>query len=94
MNSQTLLLDPTDEREAVIRSRRAPLGSFSGRTVALLDIGKARGDTFIDRLEERFQKIGVSTKRFTKPTNTRNAPAALAQQIAGEADAVVEALSD
>jgi len=94
MKTETLLLDPTDEREAVVRSRRAPLDSFSGQTVALLDIGKARGDVFINRLEERFEQIGVNTRRYMKPTNTRNAPASLAQEIAGEAHAVVEALSD
>lgn len=94
MKAQTILLDPTDERGADIRARLAPLDSLEGKTVALLDIAKARGDVFLNRLEERLSEQGVGVKRFMKPTNTRNAPADLNQDLAASADAVVEALSD
>jgi hypothetical protein len=94
MREPFVLLDPTAEREAAERARRAPPPSLQGRTVALLDIGKARGDVFIDRLEERLAERGVAVRRYAKPTNTKVAPAALAQTIASECDVVVEALSD
>jgi hypothetical protein len=88
------LLDPTAEREALVRERLAPPPTLEGRTVALLDIGKARGDVFLDRLESRFGERGIAVRRYAKPTNTKVAPAALAQTIASECDVVVEALSD
>ena len=94
MREPFVLLDPTAEREAAERARRTPPPSLQGRTVALLDIGKARGDVFIDRLEERLTERGVAVRRYAKPTNTNVAPAALAQTIASECDVVVEALSD
>ncbi len=90
----TILLDPTAETAAAGRTRRPPLDSLDGRTVALLDIGKARGDTFLDRLEERLAERGIAVKRYAKPTNTKVAPVAVAQAIAAECDVVVEALSD
>ena len=88
------LLDPTSEREAVQRARLAPPASLEGRVVALLDIGKSRGDVFLDRLEARLGERGVRVRRYAKPTNTKVAPTALAQTIASECDVVVEALSD
>ena len=63
-------------------------------TVGLLDIGKARGDAFIDRIESHFATRELAVKRYAKPTNTRTAPADLAQTIAEEVDVVVDALSD
>lgn len=94
MRETFTLLDPTSEREPARRERRAPPESLDGRTVALLDIGKSRGDVFIDRLEERFSERGVRVRRYAKPTNTKVAPTAIAQAIATECDVVVEALSD
>jgi len=88
------LLDPTAEREAAMRARLAPPGSPQGRTVALLDIGKARGNVFLDHLESRLGERGITVRRYAKPTNTKVAPAELAQSIATECDLVVEALSD
>jgi hypothetical protein len=90
----TTLLDPTAERSPVNRPRRAPPPSLDGTAVALLDIGKARGDVFLDRLEVLLGERGIAAKRYKKPTNTRVAPTALAQQIAAECGVVVEALSD
>lgn len=42
--------------------------------MALLDIGKMRGDQFIDRLEVLMNARGVATRRYKKPSNTRVAP--------------------
>lgn len=94
MTESVTLLDPTAELESTRRARLTPPTTLSGRTVALLDIGKARGDVFLDQLESRFAADGVSVQRYVKPTNTRNAPAELSQTLASEVDVVVEALSD
>ena len=94
MNDAMQLLDPTAETAAVRRERRAPPPSLEGLTLGLLDIGKARGNTFLDRLETGFAGRGLAVKRYAKPTNTRTAPVDLAQTIAEEVDVVVDALSD
>lgn len=90
----TLLLDPTGELSPAQRLPLAKPASLAGLTVGLLDISKARGDVFLDRLESLFQSRGVNTLRFKKPTFTKPAPIALIQEIAGKVDVVVEALAD
>jgi len=94
VNDGIQLLDPTAETASVRRERRAPPPSLQGLTLGLLDIGKARGDAFLDRLETHFEGRGLAVKRYAKPTNTRTAPTDLAQTIAEEVDVVVDALSD
>jgi hypothetical protein len=94
MRETFTLLDPTAEREPARRERRAPPASLEGATVALLDIGKARGDVFIDQLGKRLVERGVGVRHYAKPTNTKVAPLEIAQAIATECDVVVEALSD
>jgi len=88
------LLDPTSEQAPTMRPRRAPPNSLAGATVGLLDISKARGDVFLDRLEELLREKGIKVKRYKKPTFTRPAPTALNQQIAAECTVVVEGLAD
>ena len=90
----TVLLDPTSERSPTQRPRLPRPDSTDGLTIGLLDIAKARGDVFLDRLEERLQERGIATKRYKKPTNTRPAPLPLQQQIATEVNLVIEGLSD
>ncbi|MCY3939970.1 MAG: UGSC family (seleno)protein [Gammaproteobacteria bacterium] len=92
--SAITLRDPTAESAAVNRPRQPPPASLDGKTVALLDIGKMRGDEFVDRLEQLFTESKVSTKRYKKPTNTRTAPTEIIQDIVTETDVVVLALSD
>ena len=94
MHDTMQLLDPTAETASVRRERRPPPPSLDGVTLGLLDIGKARGSTFLDRLETHFTGRGLDVKRYAKPTNTRTAPVELAQTIAAEVDVVVDALSD
>ena len=94
MSLETVLLDPTAESGPAARQRRSPPPSLDGSVVALLDIGKSRGDVFLDQLEARLAERGLSVRRYAKPTNTKVAPVALAQQIAQECNIVVEALSD
>lgn len=88
------LLDPTSERSPLKRPRRAPPKSLDGLTVGLLDISKARGDIFLDRVEALLAERGVAVKRYRKPTFTRPAPADLGQKIASEVDVVIEGLAD
>ena len=92
--THTTLLDPTAELQPVERQLRPRLASLSGATVGLLDISKPRGKEFLDEVESLLEEQGATVKRYSKPTFTRVAPAALLQQIGAECDAVVEALAD
>ena len=88
------LLDPTHEREPARRGRLPRLPSLAGVTLGLLDISKARGDVFLDRLATRLAAAGAEVRRYQKPTFTKPAPVDLRQQIAVECGAVIEALAD
>jgi hypothetical protein len=89
-----LLRDPTAEIACTLRPRRPPLETLAGKCVALLDIGKMRGDEFIDRLEVLMNARGIATRRHKKPTNTRTAPIDIIHDITLNCHAVVIALSD
>ena len=88
------LLDPTHERAPAQRERLPRLASLAGVTLGLLDISKARGDVFLDRLAARLTAAGAEVRRYKKPTFTKPAPVDLRQQIAVECGAVIEALAD
>jgi hypothetical protein len=92
--SGRILLDPTSERAPAVRERLPRLESLDGRTIGLLDISKARGDLFLDRIEQRLRERGAEVKRYRKPTFTKPAPVDLRHEIAVDCDAVVEALAD
>jgi hypothetical protein len=77
-----MMRDPTAETASDLRSRAAPLASPAGKTIALMDIGKMRGDEFIDRLEQLCRARGVATHRYKKPTNSRVAPREMIKDIA------------
>jgi hypothetical protein len=94
MTFERLLLDPTAEQAAAERPRLARPRSLDGLTVAVLDISKARGDVFLDRLAERLDARGVAVRRYRKPTVVKPAPTDIQQAIAAEADIVVEGLAD
>ena len=72
----------------------AAAGQLDGLTIGILDIAKARGDVFLNRLGERLGERGIAFKHYAKPTNTRPAPLPLPQQIATEVNLVIEGLSD
>jgi hypothetical protein len=88
------LLDPTNERRATTMERVGRPTSLNGLTVGLLDISKARGDVFLDRLEERLSAMGADVRRFKKPTFTKPAPVDLRHEIAIQCQVVIEALAD
>lgn len=90
----TALRDPTAEASEVKRSRQQPPKTLHDKTVALLDIGKMRGDEFVDRMEQLFAARSITTRRYKKPTNTRTAPVEIIQDIVKDVDIVVIALSD
>jgi hypothetical protein len=88
------LLDPTAELTPTERPRAPRPASLEGVTIGLLDISKARGDVFLDRLEDLLRARGLHTVRFAKPTFTKVAPPELLRRVRGTAGAVVEALAD
>ena len=94
MTTSREYLDPTSERSAVTRPRAPRPATLAGKTIALVDIGKPRGDVFLDQLDTRLQAEGLSTIRFHKPTFTKPAPLDLRQEIAARCDAVIQALAD
>ena len=89
-----LVLDPTSERAPALRARLPRLASLAGRRIGLLDISKARGDVFLNRIEARLRERGADVARYRKPTFTKPAPPDLRQEIAVHCDAAVEALAD
>jgi hypothetical protein len=88
------VLDPTGERAVAERTRLVRPASLEGLTVGLLDISKARGDVFLDRLEQRLTGVGANVKRYRKPTFTKPAPVDLRHEIATQCQVVIEALAD
>lgn len=94
MSHNSVLLDPTGEQTPAHRERVPRPASLAGLTIGLLDIAKARGDVFLDRLQQHLIAQGLTVKRFKKPTFTRVAPIALQQEIAGQCQVVIEALAD
>jgi hypothetical protein len=90
----TVLFDPTNERRLAEMTQCARPKSLAGLTVGLLDISKARGNVFLDRLEQRLIETGATVKRFSKPTFTKPAPVDLRHEIASQCQVVIEALAD
>ena len=89
-----VVLDPTSERRPAKRERVPRPTTLDGLTVGLLDISKARGDVFLDQLEQGLRRRGAQVERYTKPTFTKPAPIDLRHEISVKCDAVVEALAD
>lgn len=94
MSSERVLLDPTAELSPATRELLPRPDSLKGKTVGLLDISKARGNIFLDRIEEKLTEIGADVKRYAKPTFARVAPVDLKQQISTQCNVVIEALAD
>jgi len=90
----TTILDPTGERTVAQRTQLDRPSSLDGLTVGLLDISKARGDVFLDRLEQRLTEVGARVRRYRKPTFTKPAPIDLRHEIASQCQVVIEALAD
>lgn len=89
-----LLLDPTSERRVAERTLLTRPTTLEGQVVGLLDISKARGDVFLNRLAERLTDAGATVMRYRKPTFTKPAPVDLRHEIATQCTLVIEALAD
>jgi hypothetical protein len=87
-------VSPFDDRIRPAEPLAPRLASISGRRVALLDIRKNRGEQFLDRVEALLREAGAVTSRTAKEIFSKPAALGLIDQIAGSADAVVEALAD
>ena len=88
------VLDPTSERTPATRTATPRPATLAGRTIALLDISKPRGEIFLDRLDELLRERGVHVRRYAKPTFTKPAPIDLRHEIAQQCEMVIEALAD
>ncbi len=89
-----VILDPTGERDVATRTLTARPASLQGKTVALLDITKPRGNVFLDQLASALEERGATVTRYAKPTFTKPAPIDLRHEIAVHCDVVIEALAD
>ena len=89
-----VVLDPTGEQAPATRELTRRPASLAGKTVGLLDISKARGDVFLDRVEQHLEERGMKVERFRKPTFTKVAPIDLRHEISQKCDVVIEALAD
>ncbi len=89
------LIHPGNEGTAQAGTAPERLATLKGKKIGLLDISKPGGRFFLDRLEQllRTHYEASDVMRLTKPTYTKNAPAALIEQLRGM-DAVVEGLAD
>ena len=93
------MLDPSERaRPSTERARAATrlAGARRARPIGLLDIRKARGDVFLDQLEDRLaERRRDGQVRYAKPTFTKPAHrSTFATRSRSECDAVVEALAD
>ncbi len=75
MSGPTVLLDPTAElapfSAGALHARAATL---DGLCVGILDISKARGNVFLDRVDELLTGRGIAVKRYRKSTFTHRHP--------------------
>ena len=65
MPGERTVLDPTGERSEATRELSDRPASLDGLTVGLLDISKARGDVFLDRVEAALGVEGARPMDFT-----------------------------
>jgi len=87
-------LDPTGEHRVIARKKAQRPASLDGITVGILDIGKARGDVFLNRLADRLIEKGVGVKRYAKPGPGTLVSAEIKQRMQTEVQAVAIGLAD
>ncbi len=90
----TTILDPTGEQRPAPTALAERPTTLDDKVIGFLDITKARGDVFLDRLAERCGERSWEVRRFAKPTFTKPAPADLRYEISQQCDVVIEALAD
>lgn len=87
-------VSPFDERVRQPEPLAPRPATVAGRRVALLDITKNRGATFLDRIEAHLKQAGALTFRSAKEIFSKPAAPGLIDELAIRADLVVEALAD
>jgi hypothetical protein len=87
-------VSPIDGRAAAQKAFAPRPATIAGARVALLDITKARGDEFLDRVEHLLRARGAETFRISKETFSRPASAGVIEAIAIHGDLAVEGLAD
>ena len=90
----TTLLNPTGQHEVVARRKADKPVTLDGMTVGVLDIGKARGDVFLDRVAARLGERGIAVKRYAKPGPNRPAVLETRQRMLAETQVAVIGLAD
>ena len=93
MENRTLL-DPTGEHTVSAKKKAPRPKSLEGVTIGLLDIGKARGDVFLNRLDERLTERGITVKRYAKPTPSRLVATDVKQKMLAEVQSAIIGLAD
>jgi hypothetical protein len=93
-DDEIILVDPTSELAREARGRLARPVALEGLTVGIMDIHKAPGEIFLDRLDELLTGRGITVKRYSKPRFSYEAPVPVKQRIAAECDVLIEGLAD
>jgi len=87
-------VSPLDDRVTPAKAHAPRSGTLEGARVALLDITKAQGDLFLDRVEQLLRARGAETWRISKEIFSRPASAGVIEQVAIHGDLAVEGLAD
>ena len=87
-------VSPIDERVREPIPFASRPSALEGKRVALLDITKARGSEFLDRVEQRLREHGAQTFRISKEIFSKPASTEVIEQIAIHGDLAVEGLAD
>jgi hypothetical protein len=90
----TVLVDPTGEAPRPGRPRRPRPTALDGVAIGLLDAGRYRGETFLDRLEAPLAERGATVRRYAKRAFARVAEPELLERIAAECDVVLTGVAD
>jgi len=87
-------VSPIDERRREPVPFAARPTDLAGKRVALLDITKARGTEFLDRVEELLVAEGAEPFRISKEIFSKPASTEVIEAIAIRGDLAVEGLAD
>ena len=91
---QTKLLNPTGEHRVATRRKVPKPPALTGVTVGVLDIGKARGNVFLNRVATRLAETGIAVKRYAKPGPSRPAIIETRQRMLAETQVAMIGLAD
>jgi hypothetical protein len=87
-------VSPIDERVTPPKAHAPRPETLEGARIALLDITKAQGDLFLDRVEHLLRASGAEPFRISKEIFSRPASTGVIEQVAIRADLAVEGLAD